>query len=172
MDKWVILNGIADFASYFLFTSALYGSQSALFYSQAGNTDLTWETSKKTDIGFEAGLLNNRITVDFAYYNNDIDGLVLNDPQSPSKGVAFINTLPTSAATLAGGVVPVNIGRMVNTGFELSVNAKVINKKDFNWSSNFNIATLKNEVKELASGNADIFIATIRFGTSEYYPCG
>ncbi len=154
------INGIADFASYFLFTSALYGSQSALFYSQAGNTDLTWETSKKTDIGFEAGLLNNRITVDFAYYNNDIDGLVLNDPQSPSKGVAFINTLPTSAATLAGGVVPVNIGRMVNTGFELSVNAKVINKKDFNWSSNFNIATLKNEVKELASGNADIFIAT------------
>jgi TonB-linked SusC/RagA family outer membrane protein len=154
------INGITDFASYFLFTSALYGPQSALFYSQAGNTDLTWETSKKTDIGFEAGFLKNRINIEFAYYNNNIDGLVLNDPQSPSKGVAFSNTLPTSLATLAGGTVPVNIGRMVNTGFEFSINARVIDKKDFTWSSNFNIGTLKNEVKELATGNADIFIAT------------
>ncbi|MBL7737712.1 MAG: TonB-dependent receptor [Chitinophagaceae bacterium] len=154
------INGIADYASYFLFTSGLYGSQAALFYSQAGNTDLTWETSKKTDIGFEAGFFNNRITLDFAYYKNDIDGLILNDPQSPSKGVAFTNTLPTSLATLAGGTVPVNIGRMVNKGIEITINAKVINKKDFTWSSNFNIGTLHNEVKELATGNADIFIAT------------
>lgn len=154
------INGITDFASYFLFTSALYGSQSALFYSQAGNTALTWETSKKLDVGFEVGLFNNRLTAEFAYYNNNIDGLVLNDPQSPSKGVAFINTLPTSAATLAGGTVPVNIGRMVNRGIELALNARVISQKDFTWTSNFNISTLKNEVKELATGNADIFIAT------------
>jgi TonB-linked SusC/RagA family outer membrane protein len=154
------INGITDFASYFLFTSALYGPQSALFYSQAGNTALTWETSKKFDIGFEAGFLNNRLNVEFAYFNNNIDGLVLNDPQSPSKGVAFINTIPTSLSTLAGGTVPVNIGRMVNRGLEFTINAKVINQKDFTWNSNFNISTLKNEVKELATGNADIFIAT------------
>ena len=154
------INGIADYASYFLYTSALYGSQAALFYSQAGNTDLTWETSKKTDIGFEAGFLNNRLNFEFAYYKNDIDGLVLNDPQSPSKGVAFTNIIPTGAATLAGGIVPVNIGRMVNTGIEVSINAKIITKKDFTWTSNFNIGTLKNDVKELATGNADIFIAT------------
>jgi TonB-dependent starch-binding outer membrane protein SusC len=154
------INGIADYASYFLYTSALYGSQAALFYSQAGNVDLTWETSKKTDIGFEASVLNNRITFEFAYYKNNIDGLVLNDPQSPSKGVAFTNIIPTGAATLSGGIVPVNIGRMVNSGIEVSINAKIINKKDFTWSSNFNIGTLKNVVRELATGNADIFIAT------------
>lgn len=154
------INGIPDFSSYFLFTSTLYGSQSALFYSQAGNTNLTWETSKKVDIGFEASFLNNRITADFAYYNNNIDGLILNDPQSPSTGVAFTNVLPTSLVTLAGGTVPVNIGRMVNSGFEIGINAKVISRKDFTWNSNFNIGTLKNEVKELASGNADIFIST------------
>ncbi|MBC7946670.1 MAG: TonB-dependent receptor, partial [Chitinophagaceae bacterium] len=154
------INGIADFASYFLFTSALYGSQTALFYSQAGNTDLTWETSKKTDIGIEASFLKNRISTEITYYNNNIDGLVLNDPQSPSKGVAFTNTLPTSLSTLAGGTVPVNIGRMTNKGFEFTLNARIIDRKDFTWNSNFNIATLKNEVKELATGNADIFIAT------------
>lgn len=114
----------------------------------------------QTDIGFEAGFLNNKITAEFAYYFNDIDGLVLNDPQSPSKGVAFTNTLPTTASTLAGGTVPVNIGRMVNKGFEFTLNAKIVNQKDFSWSSNFNIATLKNEVKSLATGNSDIFIAT------------
>lgn len=154
------INGLPDFASYYLFSSALYGSQPALFYSQAGNTDLTWETSKKVDIGFEAAFLNNRINLDVAYYHNNIDGLILNDPQSPSTGVAFTNTLPTSAVTLAGGTVPFNIGRMVNNGFEVSINAKVINKRSFTWTTNFNIGTMKNEVKELATGNADIFIAT------------
>jgi len=154
------INGITDFASYYLYSSALYGPQAALFYSQAGNTDLTWETSKKTDVGFEVGLFNNRLTAEFAYYNNNIDGLILNDPQSPSTGVAYTNTLPTSAVTLAGGTVPVNIGRMVNTGVELTLNARLVSKRDFSWNSSFNIATLKNEVKELATGNADIFIAT------------
>src|SRR6185436_17612947 len=135
------------------YSSALYGPQAALFYSQAGNTDLTWETSKKTDVGFEVGLFNNRLTAEFAYYNNNIDGLILNDPQSPSTGVAYTNTLPTSAVTLAGGTVPVNIGRMVNTGVELTLNARLVSKRDFSWNSSFNIATLKNEVKELATGN-------------------
>ena len=154
------INGITDFASYFLYSSALYGPQAALFYSQAGNVDLTWETSKKTDVGFEIGFFNNRLTAEFAYYNNNIDGLILNDPQSPSTGVAFTNTLPTSVVTLAGGTVPVNIGRMVNSGIELTLNARLVSKRDFSWNSSFNIATLKNEVKELATGNADIFIAT------------
>jgi hypothetical protein len=49
---------------------------------------------------------------------------------------------------------------MVNTGFELSLNTTPIRTQNFTWNSNFNITTLKNEVKSLAQGNADIFAAT------------
>jgi TonB-dependent starch-binding outer membrane protein SusC len=154
-------NGLGDFAAYSLASTGLYGPQGGAFFSQAGNADLGWERSKKTDIGLEFGILNNRITGEFAYYYNDIDGLILADPQAPSRGVPLSNlTTQTSLIAVTSGNVFRNIGRMVNKGFEFSLTARIIAKKDFQWSSNFNIATLNNTVKELATGNSDIFIAT------------
>jgi hypothetical protein len=49
---------------------------------------------------------------------------------------------------------------MVNKGFELSLGGSILSTRDFNWSSNFNITTVKNTVTALANNNADIFIAT------------
>lgn len=154
-------NGLGDFAAYSLASTGLYGGFGGSFFSQAGNANLNWESSKKTDIGLEFGILNNRITAELAYYYNDIDGLILADPQAPSRGVPLSNlTTTTSLITLSSGTITRNVGRMVNSGFEFSVNARVIEKKDFQWTTSFNIGTLKNKVKELATGDADIFIAT------------
>ena len=154
-------NGLGDFAAYSLASTGLYGPQGGTFFSQAGNADLGWERSKKTDLGIDFGLWNNRVTGEIAYYYNNIDGLILADPQAPSRGVPLTNlTTTTSAVTLTSGTILRNIGRMVNKGFEFSLSARIITGKDFQWSSNFNIATLNNTVKELATGNSDIFIAT------------
>ncbi|WP_336516109.1 TonB-dependent receptor [Pollutibacter soli] len=139
--------GIDNYAFYSFFNSGLYGTQGTLFYSQAGNRNLKWESSTKLDLGFEMGLFNNRINLDFAYYNNDINNLILNNPQAPSVGIP-------------GNSILTNIGRMVNSGIEVSVNANIIRTKDFSWNSNFNITTVKNEVKALAEGNSDIFVQT------------
>ena len=139
--------GIGDYAFYSFFNGGLYGPDPSLFFSQAGNTTLTWETSKKTDIGLTFGLLNDRITGEFAYYKNDIDGLILNDPQTPSRGIP-------------GNAILTNIGSMWNKGIEASVTATVINSKDFTWSTSFNYTTQTNEVTSLATGNADILVAT------------
>jgi hypothetical protein len=87
------------------------------------------------------------VNVEFAWYKNDIDNLILNDPQAPSTGIPGLSILS-------------NVGRMVNTGFELSLNTTPIRNQNFTWTSNFNVTTLKNEVKELAQGNSDIFPAT------------
>jgi TonB-linked SusC/RagA family outer membrane protein len=139
--------GIGDYAAYSFFSTGLYGPQSSLFYSQAGNTNLRWESAKKLDIGFDASLFRGRVNVEFAYYNNNIDDLILDDPQSPSTGIP-------------GLTIATNIGRMVNTGIELSLNTVPVRTENFSWNSNFNITTLRNEVKELAAGNADILVAT------------
>jgi TonB-dependent starch-binding outer membrane protein SusC len=56
------IQGLGDFASFSLFGSGLYGPNGQLAFAQAGNPNLTWESSKKTDIGLEFGILNNRIT--------------------------------------------------------------------------------------------------------------
>jgi len=139
--------GINDFAFWSFFSSGLYGSNPSLFFSQAGNRNLKWETSKKTDIGLEMGFLNNRINVEATYYINNVDNLILAEPQAPSRGIP-------------GNSILTNVGSMSNKGFEFTVNANVIQKQGFSWNTSFNLTTLKNEVTALAAGNADIQPAT------------
>ncbi|HEY0244823.1 MAG TPA: SusC/RagA family TonB-linked outer membrane protein, partial [Mucilaginibacter sp.] len=72
---------IGDYASLSLYNPGVYGGVATLALSQTGNPDLKWETSKKTDVGINIGLWQNRITIDADYYNNNIDGLILAAPQ-------------------------------------------------------------------------------------------
>lgn len=139
--------GIGDFAFHNLFNSGLNGTNNTLFFAQAGNSNLTWETSKKLDIGFSFGLLNNRITGEFSYYKNNINGLILDDPQAPSAGIP-------------GNLILNNIGSMWNKGIELTINANIIRKKDFSWNTSLNFTTQKNRVTALAAGNSDIILVT------------
>jgi TonB-dependent starch-binding outer membrane protein SusC len=139
--------GIADFAFWNFFSSGLYGTNPSLFYSQAGNRDLKWETSNKTDIGLEMGFLRNRINVEATYYINDVNNLILNEPQAPSRGIP-------------GNSILQNVGSMTNKGVELTINAAVLQRKAFSWNTSFNITTLRNEVTALAAGGADIQPAT------------
>jgi hypothetical protein len=45
-----------------------------------------------------------------------------------------------------------NIGKIKNSGFELTVGGTIINTKDWNWHSDINFSTVKNTVKELYGG--------------------
>jgi TonB-linked SusC/RagA family outer membrane protein len=135
--------GIGDFAFWSFYSSGLYGVNPTLAFSQAGNANLRWETSNKTDIGVEMGFLKNRINVEATYYTSDINNLILNEPQSPSRGIP-------------GNSILTNVGSMSNKGFEFTINALVMQKNDFSWNTSFNITTLKNVVTALAAGNADI----------------
>lgn len=140
------ISGIGDFASNSLYGSGLYNGGPTLVFSQAGNDKLTWETSKKTDIGFTFGLWNNLITGEFAWYNNDIDDLLLSVPNSPSTGMP--------------NAVLQNVGRMYNKGVEFTLNASPIRGKDFQWNTSFNITYNKNKVVNLVEGVPFIATAT------------
>jgi TonB-linked SusC/RagA family outer membrane protein len=134
---------IGDFPALSLYGTGLYGGVPSLGYSQAGNSELKWETSTKTDIGINMAFLNGRIEVDADYFYNDIDKLVQAAPQSPSKGIP-------------GNSITTNIGRMYNRGWEFTINSTNIEKGNFRWSSNFNISFIKNEVTSLANNNSDL----------------
>lgn len=140
------IGGLGNFASLSAFGSGLYGGNGTLFYSQAGNTNLTWETSKKTDIGINYGILNDRITGEIGFYRSNVDGILLNVPQPPSAG------LPST--------VPANVGTMYNQGIEFSLSGLVFDEKNFSWNTSFNIAYNKNEVTSLAPGLGRIVSAT------------
>jgi len=137
------MSGIDSYASLFLYASGVYGAAPIWIFNQAGNPNLKWEKSDKYDIGLSFGLLKDKIQVDLNWYYNDVNDLILNLPQSPSKGVP-------------GGTIPMNIGALYNTGLELSLTSYNVAKKDFTWTTNFNISTLKNEVTELAPDVTEI----------------
>jgi TonB-linked SusC/RagA family outer membrane protein len=137
--------GIGNYSSLQLYGSGLYAADPTLFYSQAGNTELQWETSTKTDIGLNFGLFQDRIQGEVTYYKNLIEDMILGVPQSPSKGIP-------------GNTIDQNIGSMENKGIEISLTATAIRKGDFTWTISANLTTLKNEVLTLAG--SDIRTAT------------
>lgn len=155
------ISGVTNYASSSLYSSGVYGGIATLGTSQVGNPNLKWETSKKADVGLNVGLFNNRIVVDADYYNNSDDGLILDVPQAASKGIPN-NTLTE------------NIGSMYNRGLELNIEAHILDKGKFRWTTSFNISTLKNKVTSLAPGVKDIWASSTETSniTRVGYPVG
>jgi TonB-linked SusC/RagA family outer membrane protein len=138
------MSAVGDFSSLFLYGSGLYANVPTLAFTQAGNADLQWETSDKTDAGISFSLFKDRIQAEVSYYYNNINGLVLSVPQAPSKGIP-------------GNSIPANVGAMFNKGVEVSITSYNISKPNFTWTTTLNFSTLKNEVTALAPGVTEIF---------------
>lgn len=95
------------------------------------NPDLKWEKTKQGDIGLEFGFLNNRITGELDYYDKKTEDMLLavNIPQTTGYG-----------ATVQ------NLGTMTNKGFEILLNSRNIDGRDFKWTTSFNLGYNKNTV--------------------------
>lgn len=132
-----------DFGALGLFGAGLYADATTWVLNQAPSSTLRWESNQKIDIGFDASLFNNRLQVEFAYYQSNLSDLILNNPQPPSMGIP-------------GNSILANVAKMQNRGIELTVNTTNIDKGGFQWITNFNIATLRNEVQKLGDGDSDI----------------
>lgn len=104
------------------------------------NPDLTWETSEQLDFGFDAYLLNSRMTIAFDWYRKDTkDWLVSTD-------VPGHNGLTTMA---------INGGGIRNQGVEIALNWKD-NIGDFNYGAGVSFANNKNKVTEIANSEGII----------------
>ena len=89
----------------------------------------------KYSIGLNARLLD-RISVDFDYYYTKSSDLILDVPQSPSKGIP-------------GNIITTNAGKMKNSGIELTVSADVIRNSQLHWETSFNELRTKQEQGDL-----------------------
>ncbi|MEN2400777.1 TonB-dependent receptor [Flavobacterium sp. MC2016-06] len=133
-----VLGGIA-YPSKGLTVGSPNGGLNGIGYSQYGNNLLQWETSHKVDFGADLGFLDNRLTLQFDYYKNNIDGIVLAAPVDPSMGIP-------------GNVVNSNVGKMYNQGYEFAVSFKAINTANFSWDLSTNVTLTKNVVTGLVAG--------------------
>lgn len=110
-----------------------YLGQPAGLYASLYNPTLTWETSKSTNVALEFGFLK-RFTGTVEYFNKNTQSLLLDVPISMTTG--FSSNLR-------------NIGEVNNRGFELDLNASIINQGDFKWNAGINATFLKSKVTKL-----------------------
>lgn len=107
------------------------------------NPNLTWEESKQLDIGLEAAVLDNNLSIEVDYYRRNTQNMLI-DTQIPfSSGF---------------GAATINGGEILNHGVEFVLNSNNISTKDFNWSTNFNIAFNRNKVLSL-EGDSDFILS-------------
>nr|WP_294894512.1 TonB-dependent receptor [uncultured Pedobacter sp.] len=141
-------NRVSDYASY-----ALLGTGGPDSYSNnnsfaigsypltLANPNLKWETTKEADLGFDLGLLKQRITFVADYYNKKTYNLLLRSDLPGTTG--YLNAFQ-------------NIGSVQNSGYEFSLTTVNIKNKKFNWTSSFNISFNKNKLLGLTSGQNEL----------------
>jgi TonB-dependent starch-binding outer membrane protein SusC len=98
--------------------------------------NLKWETTEQIDFGLDFGIMKNLITLTADYYIKNTRDL-LNTVTLPSS-LGFTRTIQ-------------NVGKVQNKGFELGLDAQILNGT-FRWDVNSNISFNRNKVVKLYNG--------------------
>ena len=106
--------------------------------SQVPFTNLNPEIITSNEVGTDIKFLNGRLGFDFTYYNS-----------------VSTNQFLSLAAPSGSGYSSyfVNAGKIVNKGFELTIDAQPFRTDNFAWSTNINLSRNQNEIVELIASN-------------------
>lgn len=109
---------------------------SGYYPSNMSNEKLKWETTEQYNVGFDFSALDSRIKLTFDWYLKNTRDLLLQATIPASSGY-------TSAM--------LNVGSMQNKGYEVTLDLVPVQKKNFSWNMNFNIAINRNKVTALTN---------------------
>lgn len=102
------------------------------------NPEIQWETVSKRSIGLDANLFNEKILLSVDLYNNTTDNLLVQKNLNPVAGI---------------GTYWSNDGKLQNNGYEVSLNAKVLNYKNLKLTLGASVAHYSNKILALADGD-------------------
>jgi TonB-linked SusC/RagA family outer membrane protein len=110
---------------------------SGLVRGNIGNEQLQWEAVTKLNAGADIALLNERLNISVDAYRHTTDKMIIYTPAPSVSGMNYITT---------------NSGGMRTLGWEAAVQARVIDRKTFNWDVGFNIAQYRSTITKLPAG--------------------
>ncbi|MDH3272524.1 MAG: TonB-dependent receptor, partial [Gemmatimonadota bacterium] len=111
------------------------GGSSTIRPENVGNPDLEPEVGSELEIGFDASLLDERLGVEFTYYDQTRDKAIIQVPVKPSVGFP--------------GTQFQNIGEIVNSGIELGLTAALARQEDWSLDMNLSLSTNSNEITNM-----------------------
>lgn len=131
------LTGNSRFSSQmggYYYSTVPYMQLSTIVRSNIPNVSLKPEKNASLNLGLDLSVLNNRLNVSFDYYNNQISDMISAMPLSSVYG-----SVPYYA----------NVGKLENTGIELSVQASLVRTRNFEWIVGGNITRSRDKIKSL-----------------------
>jgi len=104
----------------------------ALRASSIGNPDLKPERGTEIELGFDAGLIDDRMGIDFTFYHKTTDDMLQSILVPASTGF--------TTSRLA------NLGSVLNRGFEISLFGTLVRRRSVEWDTRLNLSTNHNEL--------------------------
>jgi TonB-linked SusC/RagA family outer membrane protein len=148
--KWKVSYGVvgnANIPSYQYFGAIQqvsdaqpYNSRDVQYAIRLENPDLKWETSNVLDLGVELGFWGDRVTAELGYYDKQSSDVLLN--LTPPSSIGYDNYWA-------------NVAKIRNWGLEFTVKTINIDKGDFRWNTNFNIAHNNNKILDIGPFSED-----------------
>lgn len=136
--------------SYFRSNQFLH-SVAGLSFAGVGNTKIQWETTHRLNVGLESSFANNRLALSLNYFRSRTNNLLT------CQSLGFLSGLEESWS---------NGGSLKNEGFDVSVTAKVLALKDWQWQIGASVGHYKNKIVALPNDmeymDTEVYGATIR----------
>jgi TonB-linked SusC/RagA family outer membrane protein len=115
----------------------LIGMQ-GLVRGNIGNTNLQWETVRKTNVGIDFGFFNERLNGSFDVFSNKTSNMIIFERTGSENGFDSIES---------------NSGAMHTFGAELGLNARIVSTPDFTFDFGYRMSHYNNEVQSLPTGD-------------------
>ncbi len=126
--------------TYGSYTATAYAQSPGILRANLSNPNLKWELTETTDLAFDAGFLNDRLTLTVDYYDKLTKNRLASEP------------LPSEAPF---STITYNNGTLQNKGVEVEIGAMIIKHTSFTWKTNFSFAYNRQMIMKLpANGRA------------------
>lgn len=140
----------------FFSASQFLNTIAGISFDGIGNTKIQWETTRRINVGLEANLFNNRLSIGLNGFRSTTDNLLTR------QSLGFLSGLNQNWT---------NDGKLKNIGFDASAAVKVLALKDFQWEVGASVGHYKNEITQLPEGASfidnEVYGATIRTQVGE-----
>ena len=127
-------------------------------FANLGNPGLKPERSRELEIGLDASLLKDRVSVEFTYFNKKTKDALIERNVSPDLGASETQFF--------------NLGELKNYGAELAINARVIDTRGLAWDLSVSGSVYDNHLVELGEGVEPIIFGFGQQRHVEGYPLG
>ena len=111
------------------------GGVAAVTPATRGNPNVGPEVSSEIEVGFDLALFDDRVSTEVTYYRQKTVDALVSVPLAPSDG------FPGSQAA--------NLGRLDNWGYEVSLNARLLEMGEWSFDLGGSFAYTMNEIKDL-----------------------